>query len=43
MSKITSDRIDETFCEVPEMRRWAYLGFGDGRGSYVRTVVDILI
>lgn len=43
MSEIMSDCADETSCEVPEMRRWAYSGFGDRRGSYVRTAVDISI
>jgi len=42
MSKITSDCADETFCEVPEMRRWDF-GFGDGRGGCTRTAVDFSI
>lgn len=43
MSKIMSDRTDEAFCETPEMRRQAYFGFGDGRGSHPRAAVDISI
>lgn len=43
MSKIMSYRADDTLCEVPGMRPWAYFGFGDGRGSHERTPVAISI